>query len=358
MELSRRDLITSLTAGIAFSAASGAAAKAASSSYPGPVSIGHRFIDANGLKVHIAEQGSGPLVLLCHGFPESWYSWRHQIPAIATAGYHAVAPDLRGYGGTEAPPERDSYTIMDLVGDMVGIVAALGDKQAIIVGHDWGATVAWHAALLRPEVFPAVVAMSVPYRQRGPVPPLRLLRQQGLNTYYWIYYQDVGLADAEYDRDPKDTLRRTLYTFSGDAPHSDVNRRILEPGRGALDSTLEPEHLPAWLTESDLDYMASELKKAGFRTPLNYYRNYDRNWQLLAPWAGAVIHQPALFIAGKEDHVIRGPTGAKQLQDLPITVAGLKRIVLLDGVGHYVQQERPNEVNAALLDFLAATRAG
>jgi len=127
-----------------------------------------------------------------------------------------------------------------------------------------------------------------------------LLRQAGLNTYYWIYYQDVGVADAEYDRDPKATLRRTLYTFSGDAPHSEINRRILEPGKGALDNTLEPEHLPPWLTESDLDYMASELKQTGFRNPLNYYRNIDRNWQLLAPWAGAAIHQPALFIAGKE----------------------------------------------------------
>jgi pimeloyl-ACP methyl ester carboxylesterase len=352
MELSRRDLIASVAAGIALSSASDASTKAVHNIYPGPASIGHRIIDANGLRVHVAEQGSGPLVLLCHGFPESWYSWRTQIPALAAAGYHAVAPDMRGYGGTDAPPERDSYTIMDLVGDMVGVVTALGENRATIVGHDWGATVAWHAALLRPDMFRAVVAMSVPYRQRGPAPPLRLLRQAGLNTYYWIYYQDEGVADAEYDRDPKATLRRTLYTFSGDAPHSETNRRILEPGKGALDSTLEPEHLPPWLTESDLDYMASELKKNGFRNPLNYYRNIDRNWQLLAPWTGAVIHQPALFIAGKEDHVIRGPTGEKQLKELPTTVPGLQGTVLLDGVGHYVQQERSKEVTAALLGFL------
>jgi pimeloyl-ACP methyl ester carboxylesterase len=358
MTLSRREMIAAIASSAALPAIAAPQESSQQAKYPGPTTIKHRVIDANGLRFHIAEQGSGPLVLLCHGFPESWYSWRHQIPAIAAAGYHAVAPDLRGYGGTEAPPERDSYTIMDLVGDMVGIVAALGQSQATIVGHDWGATVAWHSALLRPDMFPAVVAMSVPYRQRGLVPPLRLLRQQGLNTYYWIYYQDVGVADAEYDRDPKDTLRRTLYTFSGDAPHSETNRRILEPGKGALDSTLEPDHLPPWLTESDLDYMASELKKNGFRNPLNYYRNYDRNWQMLAPWTGAVIHQPALFIAGKEDHVIRGPTGEKQLKDLPTTVPGLKRTVLLDGVGHYVQQERPKEVNAALLDFLRETRTG
>lgn len=325
--------------------------------YPGSPTIKHRQIGANGLEFHIAEQGSGPLVLLCHGFPESWYSWRHQIPILADAGYRVIAPDLRGYGGTEGPPERESYSIMDLVGDMVGLVAALGEKRAIIIGHDWGATVAWHAALLRPDVFPAVVAMSVPYRQRGTAPPLRLLRQQGLNTYYWIYYQDVGLADTEYERDPRETLRRTLYTFSGDAPHSDVNRRILEPGKGALDNTLNPDQLPQWLTDSDLDYMASELEKSGFRNPLNYYRNIDRNWDLLAPWAGAVIHQPALFIAGKEDHVIRGPTGEKQLKELPMTVPGLKRILLLDGAGHYIQQERSKEVSAALIEFLRASRA-
>jgi pimeloyl-ACP methyl ester carboxylesterase len=352
MELSRRDLIASVTAGVALSTVSAVSAKPVHNGYPGPASISHRLIDANGLKVHIAEQGTGPLVLLCHGFPESWYSWRSQIPALAAAGYHAVAPDMRGYGGTDAPPERDSYTIMDLVGDMAGIVTALGESRAAIVGHDWGATVAWQAALLRPDMFPAVVAMSVPYRPRGPVPPLRSLRQAGLNTYYWIYYQDAGVADAEYDRDPKATLRRTLYTFSGDAPHSEINRRILEPGKGALDSTLEPEQLPPWLTGSDLDYMASELERTGFRNPLNYYRNIDRNWQLLAPWAGALIRQPALFIAGTEDHVIRGPTGEKQLKELSTTVPGLKATVLLDGVGHYVQQERPKEVTAALLDFL------
>lgn len=355
MTLSRRELIGAIASGVALPAIATPQEVAQQIEYPGAPTIKHRVINANGLKTHIAEQGSGPLVLLCHGFPESWYSWRHQIPPIAAAGYHAVAPDMRGYGGTDGPPERDSYTIMDLVGDMVGIVGELGEKQATIVGHDWGATVAWHAALLRPDVFLAVAAMSVPYRQRGPAPPLRLLRQQGLNTYYWIYYQDIGVADAEYDHDPKATLRRTLYTFSGDAPHSDINRRILEPGKGALDSTLDPENLPPWLTESDLDYMATELRKRGFRNPLNYYRNIDRNWELLAPWTGAVIHQPALFIAGTEDHVIRGPTGERQLKELPVTVPGLKRTVLLDGVGHYIQQERPNEVKTALLDFLNAT---
>jgi len=129
-----------------------------------------------------------------HGFPESWYSWRHQIPALADAGFHVVAPDLRGYGDSDAPPERESYSIMHLVGDMVGLVYALGEKRATIIGHDWGAGVAWNTALLRPDVFPAVVGLSVPYRQRGSEPPLRALRRSGLYTYYWLYYQDPGVA--------------------------------------------------------------------------------------------------------------------------------------------------------------------
>jgi pimeloyl-ACP methyl ester carboxylesterase len=235
---------------------------------------------------------------------------------------------------------------------MVGLVAALGEKRALIAGHDFGATVAWHSALLRPDMFPAVAALSVPYRQRGPVPPLRALRQAGLYTYYWLYYQDPGVAEAEYDRDPRATLRRTLYTFSGDAPHSDVNRRILAPGKGALDSTLDPEHLPGWLSDADLDYMASVLARNGFRNPINYYRNIDKNWELLAPWAGAAIRQPALFIAGSEDHVIRGPTGKAQLDAMATTVPGLKRQLIIDGAGHYIQQERASPVTAALMEFL------
>lgn len=352
MEFTRRTALTSLALSLAGSVAAAPASNRESPPYPGPKTITHRRVSANGLTMHIAEQGHGPLVLLVHGFPESWYSWRHQIPALADAGFHVVAPDLRGYGDSDAPPERESYSIMHLVGDMVGLVIALGEKRATIIGHDWGAAVAWNTALLRPDVFPAVVAFSVPYRQRGSEPPLRALRRSGLYTYYWLYYQDPGVADAEYDRDPKTTLRKTFYTLSGDAPHSDVNPRILQPGKGALDSLLDPPHSLSWLTEADLDYMASVLTRNGFRNPLNYYRNIDQNWELLAPWEGAVIHQPALFIAGAEDHVIRGPTYKTQLDALSTTVPGLKQKVLLEGAGHYIQQERPIQVTTALIDFL------
>ena len=264
--------------------------------------------------MHYAEQGSGPLVVLVHGFPESWYSWRHQLPALAAAGFHVVAPDMRGYGQTEVPPEIASYTIMHLVGDVTGLVEALGETQAIIVGHDWGANVAWNAALLRPDMFRAVAAMSVPYRPRGAVAPLKALRDAGLYTYYWLYYQEPGVADAEYSRDPRMTLRRRLYTSSGDAPPNRPDPYVLKPGKGALDSTIDPEHLPSWLTEADLDYMAADLKRTGFRGGLNWYRNIDRNWELLAPWSGAPIQQPALFIAGAKDPVIASPTAKRRWQ--------------------------------------------
>jgi pimeloyl-ACP methyl ester carboxylesterase len=314
--------------------------------------VHHRFAQANGLKVHYVESGSGPLVVLVHGFPESWYSWRHQLPALAKAGFHVVALDMRGYGQTDVPPEIASYTIMHLVGDVTGLVEALGEKHAIIVGHDWGASVAWSAALLRPEMFQAVVAMSVPYRPRGPVAPLRALRDAGLYTYYWLYYQEPGVAEAEYDRDPRVTLRRLMFSLSGDAPSDRPDPSILKPGKGRLESTIDPERLPSWLKEADLDYMTADLKRTGFRGGVNWYRNIDRNWELLAPWSGVPIQQPALFIAGAKDPVITYATNKEPLVALKTTVPNLKRQLIIEGAGHWIQQERPKEVNAALIEFL------
>jgi pimeloyl-ACP methyl ester carboxylesterase len=322
----------------------------------GAQELRHRFAQVNGIRMHYAEQGEGPLVVLVHGFPESWYSWRHQLPAIAAAGFRVVAPDMRGYGQTDVPADVASYTIMHLVGDVTGLVESLGEQQALIVGHDWGATVAWSAVLLRPDMFRAVAAMSVPYRQRGPVPPLRALRNAGLYTYYYLYYQDVGVADAEYERDPRLTLRSTFYTMSGDSPRGRPDPRMLQPGKGALDNLLNPERLPAWLTEADLDYMVADIRRTGFRGALNWYRNADRNWELLAPWAGAPIRQPALFIAGSEDHVIHGPLGRGPLEALKTNVPNLRRQLIIEGAGHYIQQERPQQVNAALIEFLNANR--
>jgi pimeloyl-ACP methyl ester carboxylesterase len=236
---------------------------------------------------------------------------------------------------------------------VVGLVAALGEKQAIIIGHDWGAAIAWHAALFRPDVFPAVAALSVPFRQRGPAPPLQMLRKAGQLNHYWFQFQEPGVAEAQFERDPRASLRRMLYSISGDAPR-ETRELTLQPGKGWLANTIDPEHLPAWLTEADLDHMAAEFSRSGFRGGLNWYRNIDRNWELTAPWAGASIHQPALFLAGSVDPIITSGSGAAAVHALPHTVPGLQRTLTIDGAGHFIQQERPRIVNEALIEFLRA----
>jgi len=180
--------------------------------------ITHRELETNGIRMHVAEQGTGPLVVLCHGFPESWYSWRHQLAALSAAGFHAVAPDMRGYGRTDAPAEIEAYTLCHLVGDMVGLVGALGETSAVIAGHDWGAPVAWHAALMRPDVFRAVIGLSVPYRPRGPVRPTTAMPRTDDTVFYQLYFQTPGVAEAELEQDVRATIRRLAYGGSGDAP--------------------------------------------------------------------------------------------------------------------------------------------
>lgn len=311
-----------------------------------------RLVETNGITLRIAEQGSGPLVLLCHGFPESWYSWRHQIAALAAAGYHVVAPDQRGYGGSDKPPRIEQYTQLHLVGDMVGLLDALGERQAVIVGHDWGAPVAWNAALLRPDRFPAVAALSVPYTPRGAMRPTEAFRHVAAGNFmYILYFQQEGTAENELGRDVRRTLRSVLYSASGDPPPSERYRGVLPATAGWLDAMTDPKQLPSWLSEADLDYYTAEFERAGFRGGLNWYRNFDRNWELMAAWENAPITVPALFVAGTADGVITMARAA--LDALPRNVPNLRKTVLLDGCGHWTQQERPAEVNAALLEFLA-----
>ena len=303
--------------------------------------------------MHVVEEGEGPLVLLCHGFPESWYSWRHQIPALAAAGYHVVAPDMRGYGQTDRPEPIEQYTQLHHVGDMVGLLDALGERTAVIVGHDWGSPVAWNAALMRPDRFRAVASLSVPFPQRAPIQPTRALAHMaGGGFMYMLYFQAPGVAEAELERDPRDTIRRVLYSGSGDLP-PDRGWRAVAPRRSTfLEGLDDPAVLPGWLTDADVDFYAGEFHRTGFRGGLNWYRNLDRTWELLAPWAGATIRVPALFVAGDRDLVL---TMAKTALDrMPETVPTLRKSVILPGCGHWTQQERPAEVNALLLEFLAA----
>jgi pimeloyl-ACP methyl ester carboxylesterase len=312
--------------------------------------ITHRMIQTNGINMHIAEAGSGPLVVFCHGWPESWYSWRHQLSAIADAGFHAVAPDQRGYGKTDKPAEIASYTQLHMVGDIVGLLDALGEETATIVGHDWGAPVAWNSALLRPDRFPAVVGMSVPYGSRGDFAPLTALKAAyGENFFYILYFQEPGVAEAELEADVDSTMRKLLFSASGDAVRTE---EMVQPRPMAttkfLDNMQDPQTLPSWLTQADVDYFADEFKQSGFRGGLNWYRNLDRNWELMGAWRNAKVTVPALFITGEKD-VVR--TFAPEA-GIRANVPNLKDLVIVPGAGHWVQQERPEEVNAAIIGFL------
>ncbi len=315
--------------------------------------ITHRFIETNGIRMHIAEAGSGPMVLMCHGFPESWYSWRHQLHALAEAGYHAVAPDMRGYGQTDAPEAIDQYTMLHLVGDMVGVLDALGQDTAVVIGHDWGAPVAWHCALLRPDRFRAVVGLSVPYRPRGKMLPTSVMPRTKDAVFYQLYFQQPGVAESDLEADVASSARGTLLRLSGE--YADAAGFSLVPLVGGMrDRTREAAQspLPAWLTAQDLDFYAGEFARTGFRGGLNWYRNIDCNWGLLAPYAGAKVTVPALYVAGERDLVLAF-AGAKELiTNLTSFVPALRETILLPGCGHWTQQERPAEVNSAICKFM------
>ena len=319
-----------------------------------PASGGARLetLQVGQLSMRVAIQGEGPLVLLCHGFPELWYSWRAQLAALAAAGYRAVAPDMRGYGGTSAPADPEQYTMLHHVGDMVELVKALGEQRAVIVGHDWGAPAAWTSALLRPDVFYAVAGMSVPYSPPGRVDLLTALEQAGVHTFYMQYFQQPGVAEAEFEADVEAAIRRTTYSMSGDGPDRIV-AGILAPGAGFLANTVAPETLPSWLTEEDIAYVAAEFKRTGFRGGLNWYRSIRRSWELLAAWRGCVIAQPSLFIAGARDDVLKFPGAKERLAALPQVLPGIRGTHILTGAGHWIQRERAAEVNQLLVSFLA-----
>lgn len=323
-------------------------------------SITHRNVDANGLSIHLAEIGEGPLVIFCHGFPESWYSWRHQLPAVAAAGYHAVAMDMRGYGGTSKPAAISAYSLSELIGDVVGVVAALGEQQAVVVGHDWGAPVAWYSALMRPDVFRAVAAMSVPYTPPfGALPEGMTLSDvsrmvAGDRNYYRLYFQEPGLAEAELESDMRRSVLGFLYSISGD-----IVRDGLQPigfdghfpaGETWLEQLVIPERLPSWLTEADVDFYIGELTRSGFRGGLNWYRNIDLLPSILAPFFGAVLRQPVCYLAGELD-LIAGNTPAA-LEAMRQALPDLREYEIYAGAGHWIQQERAAQVSDALVRFL------
>jgi len=312
--------------------------------------IRHGSIEANGLHMHFAEAGSGPAVLLLHGFPECWYSWRHQLTALARAGYRAIAPDQRGYGRTGGPADVAGYTMLHLVGDVIALMDGLGLDHAVVAGHDWGAPVAWNTGLLRPDRIRGVIGLSVPYLPRGSSPPLETLRAVYSDRFYICYFQPPGIAEAELSRDPRDTFRRLLVAASAEGPMGGTP--VVPPGGGLLDLCPEPAALPPWLTETDIDVFVAEFARSGFAGPLNWYRSMDRSWELMAAWSHARLPVPALYLAGDRDLVVSFTGGQAMLDGLKAVVPLLREARLLPGCGHWTQQERPDEVSQAMVAFL------
>jgi pimeloyl-ACP methyl ester carboxylesterase len=312
------------------------------------------LIETNGINLNILEMGEGPLVLMVHGHPELAYSYRHQIPAIAAAGYRVVAPDQRGYGKSDIPPNIEDYDIFQLVGDIVGLVHALGEEQAVIMGHDWGAMVAWNSALLRPDMFTAVALMSVPYNPRtwSTTSPMEFMNMaRGENNYYISSYQEPGVVEKEMESDVRSMVKGFLYSASGSAPLEERWRPFYGPKETMRDTITIPETLPDWLTEEDVDVFTAAFERTGFGPGVNWYRNFDRNWAL-TPWLSQVnLRQPTVYIAGDQDVVIQMMAG--QYKNMEKTVPNLTKKVLIPGIGHWVQQEAPEEVNTLLLEFLA-----
>lgn len=311
--------------------------------------VRERRVATNGIELNIAERGEGPLVLLLHGFPESWYSWRHQFQPLAAAGYHVVAPDMRGYGKSDRPQAIEAYNQVEVVNDVIGLIPALGYDTAVVIGHDWGAPTAWSTALNHPDRVTAVGALSVPFSPRSPVQPMPAMRELFKGQFFYqLYFQEPGVAEAEFEKDIRTALKKFLVMGAGETDLSTLPVR--GPDADLLSALPDPDVLPAWLSEADLDFYAGEFSRSGMRGPLNYYRNHDLTWELTAN-APTVIDQPAMFVAGERDGVIM--MAAQPLKDMPKHVKDLRINELIPGIGHWTQQEAPEAVNDALLRFLS-----
>jgi pimeloyl-ACP methyl ester carboxylesterase len=313
--------------------------------------LAHRHVHTNGIRMHVVEAGRGVPVLLCHGFPEIWYSWRHQLRALAAAGYRAIAPDQRGYGETDAPEPIEAYSIHHLVGDLTGLLDALEIDRAVVVGHDWGGIVVWQMALLAPHRVAGVVGVNTPFFPRPPAAPIQLMRAMAAGKFHYIvYFQDPGVAEAELDGDVARVLRGFYQAPSRAAMERGRDRPAgvsSSAGGGLLDRLPDRPH-GDFLTAADFETFVTAFAKTGFRGGINWYRNLDRNWSLTAYLHGARVMAPALMITAELDLVLR----PEMAHGMEIWVPNLRRTVLIEGAGHWTQQETPAEVNAALLAFL------
>lgn len=311
-----------------------------------------KMVETNGIRLRVATMGDGPLVLLLHGFPSSWYTWRHQIPALAEAGFKVVAPDMRGYGESDKPADVKDYQISQLTADVVGLVDAFGEEQAILIGHDWGGLVGWACMLQYPERFKAYVAMSSPYGGRQQEPLIKTLENAYRDNFFYIlYFQEEGVAEAEFDKDPRALLSRVY--ISPDTPCDPPTLTDPKAGAGGQIPRLgKPRELPSWLKPEDLDYYVDQFTKSGFRGGINYYRNFDHFYELSQKLELEKVSQPVLFIAGARDQNIGGANAEQLAALLAGGTTDLRGVKLFPDVGHWVQQEVPKETNAAILEFL------
>ncbi|KAJ6806170.1 uncharacterized protein M6B38_176270 [Iris pallida] len=309
--------------------------------------IVHRTVEVNGIRMHLAEKGKGPLVLFLHGFPELWYSWRHQIVGVASRGYHAVAPDLRGYGDTDAPSAVSDYSIFRIVGDLVALIGSLGQDQVFVVGHDWGALVAWYLCMFRPDKVKALVNLSVAFTPRNPaIKPVEYLRLIYGDEYYICRFQELGAVEAEFARLGTELVLKKFFTYRNPGPLF-----IPKEGWGSPNDRVV---LPSWISEEDVEYYASKFEKNGFSGPINYYRNFDLNWELTSPWTGVKIQVPTKFIVGDLDLTYHYPGIQEYIhkggfkKDVPL----LEEVVVMPGVGHFINQEKAHEITDHVLEFI------
>ena len=320
------------------------------------IQLQQQYIDTNGVRYFIKGAGNSkaPLILFLHGFPDSWYSWRHQLTAMANAGYYAVAPDMLGCGATDAPIEIARYSQDEMAKDIVGLITALGHEQAIIVGHDLGASLTWQICLLYPERVKAVIALSIPYGGRALAKPIPHMRKVfGDKFFYILYFQDQGVAEKEFDADVRETLLRIYFSLSAAGSERATQFVASDNPKSAekyLDTTILPEKLPAWLSEEDLAYYVSRYEKEGFRGIINWYRCLDIYWERTPHLAGKKISQPTYFIAGKQDpitHMVR-----KAIKRLPTIVEDLRGVEFFDDCGHWIACEQTELLNEKLLEFV------
>ncbi|GAA0184996.1 hydrolase [Lithospermum erythrorhizon] len=310
--------------------------------------IVHKTMNVNGINMHVAEIGDGPAVLFLHGFPDLWYSWRHQMLHLSSKGFRAIAPDLRGYGDTDAPASASSYTYLHIVGDIVALIDSLGLEQVFLVGHDFGAIIAWQLCLFRPDRVKAFINLSVPFMPRHPyLSVVQGLRAAFGDDFYMCKFQEPGEVEGVFASAETANIMRRFLSNHDPAP-------LIFPKEIPLPAILQaPAELPSWLTEEDVNYYATKFDKSGFTGGLNYYRALDLSWELTAPWMGSKVVVPTLFIIGDQDLTISFPgtkefiSGGGSKKDVP----NLEEIIIMEGVGHFINHEKPDEVNNHMTEF-------